>query len=107
MQRNNHHLGGRIGGNELLQELARAGSQDGIMVHVLQDGDQLQLQVHWRGQACEHKDVLRLLTVVLGDLSHLKGLIQLAKPPFKNKECSTITLITLKITIMRANQSVQ
>lgn len=49
VQRDYHHFGGRIGGDQLLQELTRAGRQDGIMVHVLQDGDQLQLQVYWRG----------------------------------------------------------
>lgn len=77
------------------------------MVHVLQDGYQLQLQVHWCGQAWVQKEVVRFLIVVLGNISHFKGLIQLAKQPFKNKEYSNIMLVTLKIIIMRAHQSVQ
>lgn len=48
VQRHNDHFGGGVGCDQLLQELAGAGGQDGIMVHVLEDGDQLQLQVHGR-----------------------------------------------------------
>lgn len=52
MQGDNDHLGGGVGCHQLLQQLPGAGGQAGIVVHVLQNRDQLQLQVHRCGQTC-------------------------------------------------------
>lgn len=52
VQGDNDHLGGGVGGHQLLQQLPGAGGQAGIVVHVLQNRDQLQLQVHRCGQTC-------------------------------------------------------
>lgn len=52
VQSDNDHLGGGVGCHQLLQQLPGAGGQAGIVVHVLQNGDQLQLQVHRCGQTC-------------------------------------------------------
>lgn len=46
MEGDDDHGGGGVGVDQLLQELSAAGGQAGVMVHVLQHGDQLQLQVH-------------------------------------------------------------
>lgn len=46
MQGDNDHGRGGVGVDQLLQELPAAGGQAGVVMHVLQHGDQLQLQVH-------------------------------------------------------------
>lgn len=50
VQGDNDHLGGGVGCHQLLQQLPGAGGQARIVVHVLQNRDQLQLQVHRCGQ---------------------------------------------------------
>ena len=50
VQGDDHHGGGGVGVDQLLQQLSAARSQAGVVMHVLQHGDQLQLQVHWGGQ---------------------------------------------------------
>lgn len=58
VQSNNDHLGRGIRCHQLLKQLPGAGGQAGIMMHVLQNRDQLQFQVHRCGQTCskEKKD---------------------------------------------------
>lgn len=51
MEGNYDHGRGGVGVDQLLQELSAAGGQAGVVVHVLQHGDQLQLQIHRRFQA--------------------------------------------------------
>ena len=51
VQGDDHHGGGGVGVDPLLQQLSAAGRQAGVVMHVLQHGDQLQLQVHWCSQA--------------------------------------------------------
>lgn len=46
VQRDDDHGRGGVRVDQVLQELPAAGGQAGVMVHVLQHGDQLQLQVH-------------------------------------------------------------
>lgn len=47
VQGDDDHGGGGIRVDQVLEELSAAGCQAGIMVHVLQHGNQLQLQFHW------------------------------------------------------------
>lgn len=46
VQGDDDHGGGGVGADQVLQQLSAAGGQAGVVMHVLQHRDQLQLQVH-------------------------------------------------------------
>lgn len=62
VQGDDDHGRGGVRVDQLLQELPAAGGQAGVVVHVLQHGDQLQLQVHrsfqtWSGDASTSQEI--------------------------------------------------